>query len=86
MMLNGADYMDKANPQIYQIEIQGHLDPSWSEWFNNLQVVSHQCTTGTSRTTLTGVIADQPALRGILGKMWDLNLTIVSIYRIEPNH
>lgn len=77
--------MHENDHHIYQIEIQGYLDPSWSEWFNGFKMVSHQELTGASTTTLTGIIADQPALRGILGKLWDLNLSIISIYRIELN-
>lgn len=74
--------MHEDDLQIYQIEVRGYLDPSWSEWFNGFQMISFQDLSGSSTTTLTGVIVDQSALRGILAKIWDLNLTVVSIYRI----
>lgn len=77
--------MYEGDQQIYEIEIQGCLDPSWSEWFNGFQIVSHLDGRGASTTILTGVVVDQPALRGILAKIWDLNLSVISIYRIEKN-
>jgi len=68
----------------YQIKIQGSIDPSWSEWFNGMEV-----STGTNRdagyvTTITGFVEDQAALRGILNHLWDLNLTILSVIQLEP--
>ncbi len=65
---------------IYQIKVQGKLDAKWSDWFNGLTV-----TLESDITTLTGAVVDQAALRGILDKIWDLNLTLISINRIETN-
>jgi hypothetical protein len=64
-------------PTIYQIKMQGRLDESWSGWFNGMTVTSDGDT-----TTLTGPVADQSALRGILTKLWDLNLALISVTRI----
>jgi hypothetical protein len=66
----------------YRITVQGRLDASWSRWFNGLTI---ECT-GTDDSviiTLTGPVVDQPALRGILNKLWDLNLILISVARLE---
>ena len=65
-------------PTIYQIKMQGRLDESWSGWFNGMAI-----TFGGDATTLTGSVADQSALRGILTKLWDLNLALISVNRVE---
>ena len=65
---------------IYQIKIQGRLDEGWSEWFNEMTV-----TFESNITTLTGAVVDQAVLRGILDKIWDLNLVLISVIRIEAN-
>jgi hypothetical protein len=65
----------------YQIKVQGQIDPSWSEWFNGMEVSSE---TICNITTITGYVTDQSALRGILNHLWDLNLTILSVIQLEP--
>jgi len=71
---------DPNGPMTYQIQVQGRLDEDWSDWFSGMTVTFEG-----SVTTLTGPVADQAALRGILTKIWDLNLTLISITRIETN-
>ncbi len=63
---------------IYQIRLRGRLDESWSGWFDGMTV-----TLDGDITTLTGAVADQAALRGILSKLWDLNLVLIYVNRIE---
>ena len=63
---------------VYQIKMRGELDSSWSAWFSNMTI-----TFDNGATTLTGAVADQSALRGILIKLWDLNLTLIFVRRIE---
>jgi hypothetical protein len=67
----------------YQIRVQGSLDESWSDWFDGMSVVAERGSDESPITTLTGVVADQSALRGILEKVWNLNLTLFSVTRIE---
>jgi hypothetical protein len=67
---------------VYQIKVEGTLDERWSDWFSGLAVVAGSEGEGASMTTLTGLM-DQAALRGILNKVWDLNLTLVSVVPIE---
>ena len=68
-------------PRAYQIKVAGQLDPDWSDWFSGLAVtVEHG---GEAITTLTGTVSDQAALRGILNKLWDLNLTLISVVQSD---
>ena len=68
--------MDMMNEQIhYHIKIKGHLDTSWQDWFNGLTITL----TDDGDTILSGVIVDQAALHGLLNKIRNLGLTIISI-------
>ena len=72
----------RLTAQVYRIRVQGNLDPRWSEWLGSMSVVSEQTAEGLPTTVLAGPVADQAALRGILTRLWDLNLDIVSVTRI----
>jgi len=63
----------------YRIKLKGHLDPEWSIWFEQMAI-----STGDGETILTGPVADQAALHGLLIRIRDLNLTLLSVERIEP--
>ena len=76
--MDECDQSPDTNEAIYQIKVQGRLDERWSDWFNGLNMV-----TDGDYTLLTGVVADQAKLRGILSKVWDLNLQVVSVARVE---
>jgi len=67
----------------YQIKVQGNVDPSWSDWFDGMGVSSVSSDEGNDVTTFTGFVDDQATLRGILNHLWDLNLTLLSVIRIE---
>ena len=68
---------------VYQIKVQGNLDDRWSDWFSGLTVVVEDVRTDIPPvTTLTGR-TDQATLRGILNKIWDLNLTLISVVPID---
>jgi hypothetical protein len=62
----------------YEITIQGHLDPHWSEWFDGLRITHEP--NGT--TTLAGPIVDQAALHGVLIKVRDLGLPLIGVRRM----
>ena len=70
--------------KYYQITIEGKIDPSWAEWFNGMTLVSKMENDGTFRTTLSGAVIDQVALRGLLIRLWDLNLVLCSLNQIDP--
>lgn len=70
-------------PEIYQVTVRGILDDKWSDWFNGMDIIVQKTSDGTGFTTLTGLVADQAGLRGIVTKLWDLNLTVISVNRSE---
>ena len=72
-----------SDQAVYQIKVQGELDERWSEWFGGMTVKVRSTSDVGPITTLTGAVPDQSTLRGILTKMWDLNLTLISVIRIE---
>lgn len=67
---------------VYRIEVQGTIGPRWEGWFEGLTLAIKDGNDGMPVTTLTGAVADQAALRGVLAKLWDLNLTLLSVTRI----
>ena len=69
---------------VYRITVEGTLDDRWSDWFSGLAVVAEGGGEGASVTTMTGLM-DQAALRGILNKVWDLNLTLVSVVPVKAD-
>jgi hypothetical protein len=62
----------------YEIRVKGHLDRSWSEWFDGL-TVDHS-SDGT--TTLTGPVADQAALYGLIDRARNLGLTLIAVQQV----
>jgi len=70
-------------PEYYEIKIKGHLDQRWSEWFAGL-VLTHQ---DGDTTLLAGPLPDQAALHGLLERVRDLNLTLISVTsRLSNQH
>jgi hypothetical protein len=64
----------------YEITIEGHLDRSrWSPWFDGMDVAP----TGDGNTRLSGYLADQAALHGVLAKVRDLGIVLISVQRTE---
>lgn len=68
---------------IYEIQVRGMLDESWQQWFNSEEFLFQSTKDHSTVTKLVVTVADQSALRGILGKLWDLNLTLISLHLIE---
>jgi hypothetical protein len=65
-------------PGIYQIRIEGHLGERWSDWFDGLGI----CNLPDNQASLTGRINDQAALFGVLTRIHNLNLILVSVNRL----
>ena len=65
-------------PTVYCLRIAGHLDPHWSAWFDGLELAYD--TDGTM--TMTGPVADQAALHGLLRKIRDLGVPLLEITRV----
>jgi hypothetical protein len=69
-----------GKPTIYQIRIKGHLDSQWTDWFEGLTITPEE----NGETLLTGPVIDQAALHGLLKKVRDLGLPLVSVCPVEP--
>jgi hypothetical protein len=66
-------------PGIYEIRIKGHLDDRWADWFEGLTVTLQD----NGDTLLTGPVVDQAALYGLLKKVRDLGMPLLSVNRVE---
>jgi hypothetical protein len=64
-------------PETYEITIKGKLDPHWSEWLAGLQITPLEG----EETLISGALPDQAALHGLLERIRDLNLTLISVIR-----
>lgn len=62
-------------PEYCEIKIKGHLDPRWTEWFADLKLTQLEG----DGTLLSGSLPDQGALHGLLERIRDLNLTLISV-------
>jgi hypothetical protein len=63
----------------YEIRVEGILDQRWTAWFEGLDITSDQ-----SHTVISGPVADQAALHGLLNRVADLGLVLVSVCRLTP--
>jgi len=70
---------DPGQPIVYQIKIEGHLDAQWTDWFGGLTITLEE----NGQTLLTGPVADQAALYGLLRRLRDLGLPLVSVNRVD---
>ncbi len=73
---------NKANqnlPLVYQIRLKGHLDSQWTDWFDGLSITLEE----DGNTLLTGPVIDQAALHGLLKKVRDLGMPLVSIVQVQ---
>jgi hypothetical protein len=75
-MTDGREFDEQA---IYQIKVKGNLHQRWSDWFDGFAITPQ----ADAATVLTGPVADQAALHGLLGKIRDLGLPLLSIKRLE---
>ncbi|HEX5810170.1 MAG TPA: hypothetical protein VFY25_15985 [Anaerolineales bacterium] len=71
----------RDEPRLYEIRIQGHLDSQWADWFEVLTVRLEE----NGDTLLIGMVVDQSALHGLLRKVRDLGMPLISVNRIEPD-
>ena len=75
-MTNPHKYHSATN---YRIKLKGRLDPKWSDWFEQMEI-----STEGGETILSGPVADQAALHGVLIRIRDLNLTLLSVECLTP--
>lgn len=70
---------DPGQPMVYQIRIKGHLGREWADWFEGLTIALED----NGETLLTGSVIDQAALHGLLKKVRDLGMPLVSVNRVK---
>jgi hypothetical protein len=73
--------IDPIQPLIYQIRIKGHLGDQWANWFDGLTITLEE----DGNTLLTGAVVDQAALHGLLKKVRDLGMPLLSVNCVNPN-
>lgn len=71
--------MNPEGPMVYQIRLQGHLGCGWTDWFGGLTITLEDG----GETLLTGPVADQAALYGLLKKVRDLGMPLNSVVRVK---
>ena len=71
---------ESRSPAQYEIHIEGILDECWTAWFEGLHVRS-----AGNQTVISGPLPDQPALHGVLAKIRDLGLCLISLHRLDPD-
>ena len=71
---------DPGQPLVYQIRIKGHLGREWTDWFGGLTITLED----NGETLLTGAVVDQAALHGVLRKVRDLGMPLLSVFRVTP--
>jgi hypothetical protein len=75
-----ASMEDHYEPQLYEIRLKGHLDARWANRFEGLTITLED----NGDTLLTGPVVDQAALHGLLKKVRDLGMPLVSVSPVEP--
>ena len=69
-------------PEYYEVKVKGYLDQCWSDWFTGLEITHLEG----NETLLSGPLPDQAALHGLLERIRDLNLTLISVARGSPSN
>lgn len=65
--------------QCYEIRVKGHLDPAWSDWFDGLKITHNDG----GESLIMGQLVDQAALRGLLNRISDLGISLISVNPVE---
>jgi hypothetical protein len=72
---------DSDHPMVYEIKVEGHLGDQWADWFGGATITLE----GNGDTLITGPVIDQAALFGLLKKVRDLGMPLVSVKRVQPS-
>lgn len=72
-------------PIEYEIKIQGRLEERWSAWFDNMDIAIESRTSGPTITILRGIVVDQAALHGLLNRIRDLGIPLLSVKLVDSD-
>ena len=75
-----ASAVDQDGPVQYEIRVKGHLDARWAAWFDGLSLTND----GDGTTAIRGPVVDQAALHGLLQRLGDLGVPLVSVTQVNP--
>ena len=78
--LRASDFAGQGN---YEIKAKGHLDESWSSWFEGLKMITDFDDDGMPITIFVGPLRDQAALHGLLAKIRDINMPLISVNQVQ---
>jgi hypothetical protein len=81
MSATHASTEDQNAPELYEIRLKGHLENRWAAWFEGLTITAQDL----GETLLTGPVVDQAALHGLLRKVRDLGMPLLSVTRVRPS-
>ena len=79
MATNPNTSTDSGQHMVYQLRVKGHLDPRWADWFEGMTVTAED----NGDTHVTGPVIDQAALHGLLKRVRDLGLPLLSVMRVQ---
>ena len=80
MSTTPASTEDPHEPGRYEIRVKGHLDNRWADWFEGLTITLED----NGETLLTGPVVDQAALHGVLRKVRDVGMPLLSVNHVKP--
>ncbi len=80
--MTGLESPQYDQAATYQIRVQGRLDERWAPWFDGMSIAFEPAEDGSTLTVLTGSVVDQAALYGLINRMRDLGLPLISVGRI----
>ena len=82
-MADHARPLRSYEPAAYRVTVQGHLGERWALWFDDMQVSTSLLTSGQPISVLSGIVADQAALLGLLQRLYTLGLPLLEVRREE---
>ena len=82
-MKNSSQRLHQDQPATYQIQVQGWISERWADWFDDMTITISDEDDAPAITTLTGAVADQAALLGLLQQLYTLRLPLLLVRREE---
>jgi hypothetical protein len=80
--MTGLEALQFDQSATYQIKVQGRLEERWAQWFDGMSIAFERAEDGSTVTVLTGSVVDQAALYGLINRMRDLGLPLISVGRV----